>query len=682
MASNRMAQASSAYLRSAEHQPVEWYEFGEEAFQKAKDLDRPILLDIGAVWCHWCHVIDRESYENAEIAQYINDHYVAIKVDRDQRPDVDARYQQVIASISGQGGWPLTGFLTHDGRVIYGGTYFPPQAMQQLLSKIHELYHEKKAELFESSAHKTHTHAPLELNDDPSFHPENLAETLQQYVQLVFKEMRSRFDPQHGGFGNQPKFPHFSAIELLIHQVIRTPQDTAQHRQIIEKTLDEMALGGVYDQLYGGFHRYSVDAEWHVPHFEKMAYDNAEALKVYAMAYRLFEKPLYLETVKGTAEWVLSHLADPEKGGFYASQDADIDLNDDGDHFTWSLDEVRDILTPQEYEVVVQHYELTPGGDVHGRHGRNVLRIRQSAQQISKTKGIPEATVRDLLDAARVKMIEARQKRPVPFIDKTLYTNWNGMMIQGFFEAGMWLEEPRYTEFAQKSLDRILKDYWSETGLHHTAGIPAVLDDYAQLAMACFKAYQATGQIAYWNILENLLTIVMADFEDKTLAGWFDIPQSNPLNTVMSIPHKPMEDNPSPAANAVLMLLLNAVLLLKPNPDWENTFQKAFALFVPQYSSYGLYTATLAIAALQQVSPPLKIEFMASPEAHQAAALAYFYPGKILHTATTETLSGPSQTLVCLGQQCLAPVQAKTDLTEELDRLLAPQSATVTKLPV
>src|SRR3989454_1691096 len=323
----------------AAHQPVQWYPWGEDAFRRAKELDRPILLDIGATWCHWCHVIDRESYEDPELAAVINDNFVAIKVDRDERPDIDARYQQAVGAIAGQGGWPLTAFLTPDGKVFYGGTYFPPKdsygrpSFRRVLLAIADAYRTNKADtLKEAEAlHQALAEGRVALIEEGAVNEAMLKESLDS--------LRGQFDPVNGGISGQQKFPHPGTMEWVMARFHRTKEEGL--RKIFTRTLTAMAQGGVYDQVGGGFHRYSTDPRWIVPHFEKMLYDNAGLLANYVHAWQLTRDPLYRETAEGILAWAEEVLSDRQRGGYFASQDADVGLDDDGDYFTWTLDELR-----------------------------------------------------------------------------------------------------------------------------------------------------------------------------------------------------------------------------------------------------------------------------------------------------------------------------------------------------
>jgi len=364
--SNALLHASSAYLRSAMHQPIRWHEWGEEAFAAAQRENKPILLDIGAVWCHWCHVMDRESYENSDVAEIVNREFIAVKVDRDERPDVDSRHQLAVSAISGTGGWPLTVFLTPEGRPFYGGTYFPPDdrygrpSFKKILLAIAEAYRERRDEVLNSASETMHMleHAEGFAGRHADFSPRLIGVMVQSAVSI--------FDPNNGGFGGAPKFPHAAAIDLLLDWYARTKEQRVA--EIITTTLTKMSRGGVYDQLGGGFHRYSVDDHWTVPHFEKMSYDNSELLKNYVHGYQVFGYEYYRHIASDIVRWMDEWLSDREHGGFYASQDADINLDDDGDYFTWTADEARAVLSPDEWQAAALHWGIHEVGQM--QHNR------------------------------------------------------------------------------------------------------------------------------------------------------------------------------------------------------------------------------------------------------------------------------------------------------------------------
>src|SRR5713101_7901920 len=396
---NRLKDSTSPYLRSAAHQPIDWYEWGDAAFARAKSENKPVRLDIGAVRCHWSHVIDRESYENTEIATIINEHFVAVKVDRDERPDVDARYQSAISALSGQGGWPLTGFLLPDGKPFYGGTYFPPDdqggrpGFRRVLLAVADSYRNKRPDLERAAHSLADAVAQAEMFNGAK------AKFDLGVVDAQIQSITKLFDIRNGGFGQAPKFPHASAIELILERYQESKDK--QLLAMAESTLEKMARGGVYDQLAGGFHRYSVDERWLVPHFEKMSYDNSELLKNYLHGWAVMENPQFCATAEGIISWVNEVLSDQVNGGFYASQDADYSLDDDGDYFTWTLEEVRSVLSAQESKFIEQVYDVEAHGEMHHNPAKNVLWISRNSLEVGKNLGLSTDRTIELSQSAK-----------------------------------------------------------------------------------------------------------------------------------------------------------------------------------------------------------------------------------------------------------------------------------------
>ena len=424
---NLLEDSASSYLRSARHQPVQWHPWSEAAFARAQAEDKPILLDIGAVWCHWCHVMDRESYENPEIAAIINEYFVAVKVDRDERPDVDARYQAAVSAITGQGGWPLTVFLTPDGRPYFGGTYIPPDdrygrpGFGRVLTTLAHVWRERRDEALETAASAM---AAIEHNETFSGRGGELSLAL---VDKIANSILAQFDPRNGGFGSQPKFPHPGALDLLLEVGLNRGNERAV--EAFRTTLERMARGGVYDQLAGGFHRYSVDEHWRVPHFEKMLYDNTELLRNFLHGFQSLGSEDFRTTAKEIAGWLESTMSDRERGGFYASQDADINLDDDGDYFTWTLAEARAALHAAEFseddaEIALRFWGIGELGDMHHDSARSVLHLDRTLEELAAESKRSVEDLRLLLDLARRALLVARAQRPTPFIDRTLYTGW------------------------------------------------------------------------------------------------------------------------------------------------------------------------------------------------------------------------------------------------------------------
>lgn len=627
---NSLADASSSYLRSAMHQPIRWHEWGEAAFALATKEDKPILLDIGAVWCHWCHVMDRESYEDPAIAAIINEHFIAVKVDRDERPDVDSRYQIAVQSISGQGGWPLTAFLTPDGKPFFGGTYFPPDdrwgrpGFAHILNSIAKAFREKRDEVDESGA------AVLEaISHQESFRGHS-ADVDPAVLTHMLASARKMYDRHNGGFGHQPKFPHSSALDLVIDAYVRTGSSDDELETIFSHTLTRMATGGVYDQLAGGFHRYSVDDKWIVPHFEKMSYDNSELLKNYVHAWQATRDPLFAAIARDIIRWTDEWLSDREHGGFYASQDADLSLDDDGDYFTWTRDEAAAILSPDEFDAAAAYYDIGPVGEMHHNPQKNVLFVSMGVEQAAKKSGHSEEDLLSLLGSAREKMLHARLSRPTPYIDKTIYIGWNSMMVSAYLEAARALNLDPVRRFALKSLDRILSESWDADAkrLGHVLAysdpkaarrpLAGVLDDYAFTALACLDAYEATSDLTYFRFARAIADAMITRFHDPTGGGFFDMDSSaDPalLLGALTATRKPLQDSPTPAGNpaaAIALLRLHALTDLAKYHDLAENTLECFAGVAAQF---GIFAGTYGLALRRFTTPHTQAVILGSDAA-------------------------------------------------------------------
>jgi uncharacterized protein len=693
---NRLKDSASAYLRSAAHQPIDWHEWGPEAFARAKEENKPILLDIGAVWCHWCHVIDRESYENPEIAGMINKFYVAVKVDRDERPDVDARYQSAVSAISGQGGWPLTAFLTPDGKPFFGGTYFPPEdamgrpGFKRILLGVAESFKSRRTEVDTSAQALEDAVAKAEVFKTAR------GDFDAAIVDSVIESALSMFDDKHGGFGQSPKFPHASATDLLLERYQSTGAKSLLH--VAERTLSGMAQGGVYDQIAGGFHRYSVDERWCVPHFEKMTYDNSELLKNYLHGYQVTGNPLFHETAEGIITWVNEVLSDQARGGFYGSQDADQTLDDDGDYFTWTLAEVRAVLTPEESGVAELYYDVNPRGEMHHNSAKNVLWVTAGPETIAAELKISETDARLLLASAKRKLLAARRLRtPVPAIDTTVYVAWNAMFVSAYLEAARVLGRDDCRAFALKTLDRILAEAWEESkGFLHRVGGPRLdgsLDDQIFMVVALLDAYEATLDRRYFEIAERTMRLAVERYADPEAGGFFDRAKDAAPMGGMEIRRKPLQDSPTPGANSVAVIALDRLYGLtgeKLYRDWAEKTLEAFVGLVPQY---GLFAATYGLAALLHARHSLQVVVLGAAGDPKAAALektanAVYRFGKTVLRVTPEALAGASlapalretlphldaakpQALVCVETRCFPPVADPEKLKGMLTEIAA-----------
>ena len=729
---NSLARASSAYLRSAMHQPIRWHEWGAEAFAAAGRENKPMLLDIGAVWCHWCHVMDRESYDDPEIAAIVNEHFIAVKVDRDERPDIDSRYQAAVQAVSGQGGWPLTAFLTPEGKPFYGGTYFPPSdgygrpSFRRVLLSIANAYKEKigdvteQAKMVESAIAQSESFAGRDGRVSPSI------------IAAIQESAFKMFDPEHGGFGQAPKFPHPSALDLLIERYARSskspllaqedaremghPPGTADADlgDLIKTTLEHMALGGVYDQLAGGFHRYSVDERWVVPHFEKMCYDNSELLKNYVHAYQATGDKFFADVARDIIRWMDEWLSDRERGGFYASQDADINMDDDGDYFTWTLAETRAVLSEEEAQIAALHYDINEVGEMHHNPAKNVLHVRASVEAIAQRMSLPPERVKELLASAKQKMYAARLERPTPYLDKTVYVGWNGLCVSAYLEAAKVLHLDEARRFALRSLDRVLAQAYKaseQTGnatlLHVVAysdpkaehrDVAGMLEDYAFTVLACLDAYEATADLSYFKFARALANSMIARFFDRTSGGFFDSePAADGKSLgVLATRRKPLQDSPTPAGNPMAAIALARLHHYTGDAGYRDQAETTLETFAGVAEQFGIFAATYGTAVVHLLESPVQVVVIAgedsgavADELYAAAVAPFAFPKSTLRLAANQAAaanlpptlaatipnlpqlqSGKSFAVLCSGSSCQPPIFRAEELRSVLEKAL------------
>jgi uncharacterized protein YyaL (SSP411 family) len=700
---NSLAQASSSYLRSAMRQPIRWFEWGAEPFEIARRENKPILLDIGAVWCHWCHVMDRESYDNPEIAQIVNENYVAIKVDRDERADIDSRYQAAIAAMTGQGGWPLTGFLTPDGHPFFGGTYFPPAdvygrpSFKRVLLTIAQAFKEKRGDVAEQAEQVMNM-----IGRSETFAGREKEAVSPQIVDHIVGSAQGMFDARNGGFGSAPKFPHASAVDLLLHRYARTGDPDV--RTIVILTLEKMARGGVYDQLAGGFHRYSVDERWIVPHFEKMSYDNSELLKNYVHAYQVTGFPFFAAVAKDIIRWIDEWLSDRERGGFYGSQDADYSMDDDGDYFTWTLGEAREVLTPDELSVAAAYYDIGEVGEMHHNHEKNVLFVKASIEEIAIRQGMQKERAGALLESAKEKMYAARLKRPTPYVDRTVYVNWNALMISAYLRASAVLGLDGAQKFALQSLDRILKEAWdSRKGLRHVIAYSdpkaqpreteGLLDDYAFAGIAALDAFEVTGEMRYFEAARSISDHMIEQFFDEQAGGFFDAPKfasADGLLGALSAQRKPFQDSPTPSGNSTAAVLLLRMHAFTNEDAYRERAQQTLQVFAGLAEQVGIFAGTYGIAAEHLLRPHTQVAVIGNDQAAlhlYAAAVAPFALNKSvirigsasqqLPPALAQTVpklpavrAGKSVAVICSNFTCLPPISDPDHLGTTLQEVL------------
>ncbi|HEY1407990.1 MAG TPA: thioredoxin domain-containing protein, partial [Promineifilum sp.] len=537
---NRLANETSPYLRQHADNPVDWYPWGEEALQAARSADKPILLSIGYAACHWCHVMAHESFEDSETAELMNRHFINIKVDREERPDLDSIYMSAVTAMTGQGGWPMTVMLTPEGRPFFGGTYFPPTprhglpAFRQVLQAIAQAWQDQR-ETIEDSAEQISTHLqPASLGRSA-----NLDENL--YEQALNNLLRT-FDAKLGGFGSAPKFPPSITLEFLLK--IHHMQGDAMALRMAEHTLTMMARGGIYDHIGGGFARYSTDARWLVPHFEKMLYDNALLARVYLHAWQVTGKPLYRRVVEETLDFVVREMRH-DGGGFYSSYDADSE-GEEGRFYVWSAGEIRDVLGP-DADLFMAYYVVSEGGNWEGK---NILNTPHAPAEVAESSGIDQQDMERQLQDARRKLYDVRARRVWPGLDDKVLTSWNGLMLAAFAEAGRFLDRPDYVQVAvanaefvrsnlRKANGRLLRSWKAGSGARYNG----YLEDYAYLADGLLALYQTTFEPRWFAWALEIGQLMLAHFADDA-GGFFDTSDDHEV-----LIHRPkdVQDNATPS---------------------------------------------------------------------------------------------------------------------------------------
>lgn len=615
---NRLAHETSLYLRQHASNPVDWYPWGDEALARARELDRPIFLSIGYSACHWCHVMEHESFEDPETAALLNEHFISIKVDREERPDLDQIYMSAVQLLTRQGGWPMSMFLTPDLKPFFGGTYFPPDdrygrpSFRRVLLHVARLWHEQRDAIEQQAGQVTdgvHEMMRLEAGDSA------LGETS---LRNATAALRRSFDPLHGGFGAAPKFPHAIELRLLLRVAERYQDDDA--RAMAEFTLQHMAQGGMYDHLGGGFHRYSTDERWLVPHFEKMLYDNALLTPAYLEALQSTGKPFFREVVEDTLAYLLREMASPN-GPFYSTQDADSE-GVEGKYFVWSSAEVEQILGKDDAELFSSVYDVTPEGNWEEQ---NILHRSRSDEQEAKMLRLSVTELRARLARGKAKLLEARQRRVRPARDEKILTSWNGLMIAAFAQAFGVLERPEYLSAAQRAAAFLLSRMRRPDGrLWRTwcAGAEprfnAYLEDYAFLIDALVTLYEADFDAAWIEAAAWLADVMIDQFWDDAEAGFFYTAREHEkLITRAKDPH----DGSIPSGNAMAVTALLRLAKLTGRRDFHERAEKTLRLFAGVLSRQPHAAAQMLIALDFYLGPVREIAVVGNAPDEVAEAL-------------------------------------------------------------
>jgi len=684
---HRLERASSSYLRAAAEQPIDWHPWGPEPFELAKRTGRPILLDVGASWCHWCHVMDEGTYADAEVARLLGQHFIAVKVDRDENPEVDRRYQRQVGALTGEGGWPLTAFLTPDGDVFLGGTYFPPTdghgrpGFRRVLSEVARLWTEEPERIRENSQA---IQGALERMRSARAHGSRTLETL---LGAVIAQVHSSYDPVNGGFGMAPKFPHPTAVALLLWDAAANHRGSSDDRA--RETLLRMADGGMYDQVGGGFHRYSVDEGWHIPHFEKMGVDNAALLAAYVDGAQRFADPRLEEVVRGTVDWIRAVLGDPA-GGFGSSQDADNAPGDDGGYFTWSRSELKAALDGDEFRFATRFFGVGTDGRMPHDPERSVLFRALSTAEAAEGTALardPNAALERVLARLRA----ARGQRPAPAVDRALYADINGRFLGAFARAGRFLGDATIVADARRTADRFLRHaYAPERGVAHRLDADGGhgyghLEDQVALAGGLLELAAALAEPTYLATAVELLGLVDREFrgEDGLLRDLAPRLYDGPALGALSEPSYPLEDSPHLSANSAAALAFLRVAGLTHQDEWRTKAVHLLGPVATRVGHSGLFAAGAALAAgLSRAEPVTVIVEGTGPEADRllvAARRAWVPLGAVFagHPPAPFSLPGdvfpagtgtPVRALVCFGTACAPPITDPTALRALLAR--------------
>lgn len=544
---NRLFNESSPYLKQHAHNPVDWHPWGNEAFDLARAGNKPVFLSIGYSTCHWCHVMEHESFDNEEIAEFLNEHFVSIKLDREQRPDLDDIYMTGVQILSGQGGWPMSNFITADGKPFFAGTYYPPAAFLELLQQINTVWHEKHDEvLAQAEQISENIERYTAAKSDVTAIEQNL-------IAAASAELLGRLDEEHGGFGSAPKFPNESQLLALLEDVDRRDDLAVKSAAIL--TLDKMYQGGIFDQVGGGFHRYTVDAAWLVPHFEKMLYNQAQLIRVYAKAFQLTANPGYLRVMERVISYVLRDMTDAD-GRFYSATDADSE-GYEGKFFVWHADELKALLD-DDYDLVERLYQVTESGNFEGS---NILNLENSLENFAEQQKLSIKSLTLQLDNIHERLYQAREQREHPLRDEKHITAWNGMMISALVQADILTGNTRFSLKARSAAESIWQKHFAvndstlwRVGMKDEVSITGNLEDYAYFAEACFQLYLETADVEWKTRGLTLLELMIDRFWDEKEGGFFfsEIGLEGPMITR---PKSPM-DGAMPSGNSAALMAL------------------------------------------------------------------------------------------------------------------------------
>ena len=688
---NRLVFEKSPYLLQHAHNPVDWYPWGEAAFLKARNEDKPIFLSIGYATCHWCHVMAHESFEDPQVAALMNGAFVCVKVDREERPDIDQIYMSVCQAMTGSGGWPLTVIMTPDRRPFFAGTYFPKQrhyqriGMVELIPRISELWKNQRGKLFESAEKVVNF---LKQNSAAEAGDELDASILDS----AYQQLSGRFDDSHGGFGSAPKFPSPHNFTFLLRYWQRSGEKRAL--EMVEKTLHEMRLGGIFDHVGFGFHRYATDAHWLLPHFEKMLYDQAMLAMAYVETFQATGKENYAQTAREIFTYVLRDMTSPE-GGFYSAEDADSE-GEEGLFYLWTPEELHGLLGKEDGDLFIELFNVEAGGNfieeaTGEKTGRSIPHLRKSLAELAEEHNLSEDALKARWEKARRKLFAVREKRIHPLKDDKVLTDWNGLMIAAFAKGAVALDEPGYAQAARKAVDFVWEELRDTEGRllkryrQGEAGLPAHVEDYAFMVWGLLELYEATFEVEYLQKAMDLNDRMLAYFWDDQNGGLFFATDS--LNDLL-VRNKEIYDGAAPSGNSVAALNLLRIGRMTANPDLE---EKAVAIgraFSQQVSHVPMGHTQFMSALSFAFGPSYEVVIAGKANADDTRAMLgalqrNYFPNKVTLFRPTEDaapaitklakfaafqtgIDGKATAYVCKDYACNAPT---TDIGEMLKLL-------------
>jgi uncharacterized protein YyaL (SSP411 family) len=678
---NSLSKETSPYLLQHAHNPVDWFAWGVEAFEKARNEKKPILLSIGYAACHWCHVMAHESFENEEIARLMNENFVNIKVDREERPDLDQIYMNAVQMMTGSGGWPMTVFLTPEGVPFYGGTYFPPvdrynmPGFPRILLGVAEAYRTRPDEVTETAVSMLGELRRMGATSESS---DMLTPSVMDEAE---RKIARNYDARYGGFGGAPKFPAAMNLEFLLRQFHRIGK--SESLEMILHTCRKMAEGGMYDQLGGGFHRYSTDARWLVPHFEKMLYDNALLSRAYLHVYQQTKDEFYKRIAEETLDYVVREMTD-ERGGFYSTQDADSEGHE-GKFFVWTIDEVKEILGEEDGTLFSAYYDVTKSGNFEGK---NILHVERAVADVAKEAGVSVEHLQEALARGRRKLFEARERRVKPARDEKVLTAWNGLMLASFAEAAAILERNDYREVAEKSAQFVLDNLRRDGLLLRTykdgqSKLNGYLEDYAFLIDSLLALYQTTGSLRWLEEAHTLTDRLIEEFWDEEDGGFFYTGESHEELIVRS---KDYLDNATPSGNSVAAEVLLHLAALTGNDDYSRKAVTIFRLLHDPLTRYASAFGRLLGALDFYLSTPKEIAIVGASDSEETRALlrevwTRYLPNKIVAQAQEgdaqaaelvpllrerPMIEGLATAYVCENYTCQRPINAAEELGKQL----------------